>query len=192
MSSDPGSPIDDLEARVGPEHATFVYSAPGGLPRAVATYETWSGAVIEVVLARPGAEWRPVGISVRTNGRALSPEDVAVDLPTVMAALLTRMGARGAAADAQVTPQVQRRGRTGYADEFYRVVAVHYLRLCGAGVRQGLHEQIALEMRPWLREQRPRPAATVRTWVREAARRGYLAGITAGRTGAVPGPRFYE
>lgn len=192
MSEDPGGHVEELAARVGPENATVAYSAPGGVPQAVAVFETWAGAAVEVTLRAPGGRWRPVGVCVRTGGQELRPEDALVDLPAVVAALLKRMGVSDAPPSAPVAPQAQRRGRAGYSDDFYKAVAMHYLRLCGAGVRQGLHEQIAQEMKVWLREPRPRPVPTVRSWVHEATRRGYLTGITSGRTGAVPGPRFYE
>jgi hypothetical protein len=76
------------------------------------------------------------------------------------------------------------RGRPSHPDAHYRRIALEYLRLQGEGVGRGVIIQIAAA--------EGKPKETVRTWVAEARRRGYLTSIGQGRPGAEPGPELVK
>jgi hypothetical protein len=68
-------------------------------------------------------------------------------------------------------------------DDFYRQVAFAYLDEQTKG--RGIYNRMA-------RRYRSRPIETIRTWVLEAERRGYLTKGTRGRVDRRPGPHLYD
>lgn len=79
-----------------------------------------------------------------------------------------------------------KRGRKGYGDEHYRWVALEYLDLQGQG--RGVLRRLADRASDTFG--RPVAWQTVRDWVAEARRRGFLTQATPGRAGAQPGPNL--
>lgn len=83
-----------------------------------------------------------------------------------------------------------KRGRSGYGDEHYRRIAFAYLDLVDRGQTRGVLAALAAaETKSLGREV---PVETVRTWVNQARRRGFLTPGEPGRAGAKPGPRLIE
>jgi len=77
-----------------------------------------------------------------------------------------------------------KRGRIGYPDEHYRRIALRYLQLVNGQppVTRGVLGVMAAEEN--------RPMETVRTWIHQARKRGFLSSGERGRAGGMPGPRL--
>jgi hypothetical protein len=86
--------------------------------------------------------------------------------------------------------QPLKRGRSGYPEDHYRRVALIYLELLAEGVHQGILAAVGDRMATEMSESQPRPVQTVRTWIYQARRRGFLTGGERGRAAALPGPRL--
>jgi hypothetical protein len=90
---------------------------------------------------------------------------------------------------AKIQPGDLRRGRRGYPDDHYRRIAFDYLALQQErGTSRGLLEALAEKVRT---EESTPARETIRDWVHEARRRGFLSPTTPGRGGATPGPNLY-
>lgn len=89
---------------------------------------------------------------------------------------------------AAVAPADLRRGRTPYPDDFYREVALRYLELQAQGQRRQIRKTLAEEWAPKL--DREIPTDTVKSWLREAAKRQMLVFTGGGVSGAEPGPNL--
>lgn len=78
-----------------------------------------------------------------------------------------------------------KRGRGGYPDEHFLGLAVRYLQLRDAGLTNGITGELADEY--------DRPEATIRDWIRQAERRGFLTEAAQGRGGTrEAGPRLTD
>lgn len=76
-----------------------------------------------------------------------------------------------------------KQGRKGYPDDHYRRIALRYLHLVNdKRVTRGVLNLLAAE--------EERPMETVRTWIHQARKRGFLSPGEQGRAGAMPGPRL--
>lgn len=88
---------------------------------------------------------------------------------------------------AQLRESPPRQGRTGYPDELFELVALHYVRLKRKHGTYRLTRRLAcLEGRLL---QRSIASGTIKDWVREAARRGYL---EKGPASWELGPKLYS
>lgn len=125
------------------------------------------GEIVAVAQAElAGSDWRQEGIRVLPG-----PPVAADDLPEpTLAALET--------AESLAAPA--RRGRPMLSDEHLAQVAYRYLAEASSG--PGLIRRLAVEF--------DRPEPTVKDWIRQARRRGFLSPATSGRRGAAPGPRL--
>ncbi|WCD86389.1 hypothetical protein KPP03845_102735 [Streptomyces xanthophaeus] len=81
-------------------------------------------------------------------------------------------------------PVVPSGGRTVMSDALLRAVASAYLRETAPGRPSGAVRRIAEEFE--------RPEETIRTWVGRARKAGWLGPSVKGRSGAEPGPKFFE
>ncbi len=88
-----------------------------------------------------------------------------------------------AAAEA-VKDRPLRRGRSGYPDDHYRRIALLYLDFQAQGVAHGINGRIA--------EVEGVAPTTIKDWVHQARRRGFLTAAEPGKAGALPGPRLYD
>jgi hypothetical protein len=100
-------------------------------------------------------------------------ESLRRELAGVSVTELTDVERKWAAAAAEAVEL--KRGRDGYPDEHFRRIALSYLKLRNDGLTNGIAAALA--------EQEDRPAATVRDWIREAERRGFLTAASKGRGG---------
>lgn len=154
-----------------------------------AGHEVNSAALRELALGELLAEVRRyLAPGPRVYVDVADPNVISGDVTPEAKALMRRL-----AAAAQQVPQ---RGRSGYSDDFYRRVAVAYLNFLAATppVTRGILAAIAdlaIEQQ-WFDDGRPVPTETVRSWVLQARKRGFLSGGEKGRAGAQPGPRLYD
>jgi hypothetical protein len=82
------------------------------------------------------------------------------------------------------------RGRRGYGDAHYRRVAFAYLDRMAQGQHRGVLAALAAAESERLG--RSVPIETMRTWINQARRRGFLGPGEPGRASATPGPRLYS
>lgn len=91
------------------------------------------------------------------------------------------LGSSTPEAEPRPQPAGPRRGRPPLEDKHYRKVARMYLN----AMRKAPGRPI-----PWMAEKLGHEPSTVRGWVGEARRRGFLTPGTRGKAGAMPGPRL--
>lgn len=90
---------------------------------------------------------------------------------------------RASAPEAEPRPELARprRGRPPLDDKHYRRIALMYLNAMRTDPGRPI---------PWMAERFRHEPSTVRGWVSEARRRGFLTPGTRGKAGAMPGPRL--